>query len=409
MEAAKTINKVPPPTPRNYTLKDVDWLHASILIPTPLIALYGVFNVPMFAYTMIWAVLYYYVTGFGITAGYHRYWSHRSYDASIPFELFLAFAGTGAVEGSIKWWSRGHRAHHRYTDQEKDPYDSRRGLFWAHIGWMLVKQDPKNVGRVDISDLNRNAIVTFQHKYYLPLAIFAAFVFPTLVAGLGWGDYIGGFFFAGVARLVFVHHATFCVNSLAHWLGDATFDAKHTPKDHFFTALVTLGEGYHNFHHEFPSDYRNAIKFWQYDPTKWLIWGASTIGLTHNLKMFPDNEIKKGRIQMQQQKIDEIKKTLSWGVPLESLKTLTWKQYENEVESGKFLVVIEGIVYNVEKFADQHPGGKGFLKAAVGRDTTQSFNGGIYDHSNAARNLLTTMRYAKLEGSAPSHLIAKEE
>ncbi|CAG8777494.1 7571_t:CDS:1, partial [Gigaspora rosea] len=102
------------------------------------------------------------------------------------------------------------------------------------------------------------------------------------------------FFFAAVTRLLFVHHATFCVNSLAHYLGDTPFDDRRTPRDHFITAILSLGEGYHNFHHEFPMDYRNAIRFYQYDPTKWLIRFLSYFGVAHHLKKFPENEIQKG-------------------------------------------------------------------------------------------------------------------
>jgi stearoyl-CoA desaturase (Delta-9 desaturase) len=210
----------------------------------------------------------------------------------VPLQYVFAIAGAGAVEGSIRWWSRGHRAHHRYTDTELDPYDANKGFFWSHVGWMLVKPR-RRPGAADISDLNNNAVIQWQHRWYLYLIVGMGFVVPTLVAGLGWGDWRGGFFYAGAGRLLFVHHvrlgeltlslsgcfgsqkcltqSTFCVNSLAHWLGDQPFDSKKTPRDHVVTALVTLGEGYHNFHHEFPQDYRNAIKFYQWDPTKWLI------------------------------------------------------------------------------------------------------------------------------------------
>jgi stearoyl-CoA desaturase (delta-9 desaturase) len=124
---------------------------------------------------------------------------------------------------------------------------------------------------------------------------------PTMVPGLLWGDWRGGFFFAGAARLTFVHHvsepflrvlhlliilkSTFCVNSLAHWLGDTPFDDKHTPRDHIITALMTIGEGYHNFHHQFPMDFRNAIRWYQYDPTKWFIRVMQWAGLASHLKV----------------------------------------------------------------------------------------------------------------------------
>lgn len=212
----------------------------------PALAIYGALTTKLETKTFLWAVAYYFYTGLGITAGYHRLWAHRSYTASKPLQYFLALGGSGAVEGSIKWWSRGHRAHHRYTDTDLDPYSAQRGFLWAHIGWMIVKPR-RRPGVADVSDLSNNEVVKWQHRWYLPLIVGMGFLFPMAVAGLGWGDWRGGFFFAGAARLAFVHHSTFCVNSLAHWLGEAPFDDKHTPKDHFLTALVTIGEGYHNF------------------------------------------------------------------------------------------------------------------------------------------------------------------
>ncbi|KAJ3075270.1 hypothetical protein HDU98_008747 [Podochytrium sp. JEL0797] len=390
------------------TVNDIDWKHVVILFGTPALALYGLATVPLEAKTFVWSVAYYFFTGLGITAGYHRYWSHRSYDATRVWQFIILAAGTGAFEGSVKWWGRGHRIHHRFTDTEKDPYNAKNGFFYSHIGWMILKQ--KKNATVDISDFNSDPWIRFQHKYYLYLAVFMAFVFPTLVAGFGWGDWKGGLFFAGMARLVFVHHATFCVNSLAHYLGEFTFDDKRTPKDHFLTAIITLGEGYHNFHHEFPADYRNAIKFWQYDPTKWVIWFASLVGLTYNLKCFPRNEIEKGRILMQEKKIEEIKKTLDYGVPVEQLPCLSFSEVKSKItETGKQLLIISDVVYDVTKFMSDHPGGKGFLKASIGRDVTVSFNGGVYDHANAARNLMSSMRYARLEGAVPETAVAKED
>jgi stearoyl-CoA desaturase (delta-9 desaturase) len=157
-------------------------------------------------------------------------------------------------------------------------------------------------GMADVSDLKKSDIVQWQHKYFVPCLLIMGFVLPAIIPWLLWGDLQGGIVYAAILRLVFVHHvrigslflshnilnlpqSTFCVNSLAHWLGEAPFDDKHTPRDHLITALVTIGEGYHNFHHQFPMDYRNAIKWYQYDPTKWFIWGCKQIGLASHLKV----------------------------------------------------------------------------------------------------------------------------
>jgi len=214
----------------------------------------------------------------------------------------------------------------------------------------------------------------------------------------------------GVARLVAIHHATFSINSIAHYLGDHSFDDRLSPKDSWITALITLGEGYHNFHHEFPSDYRNAIKYYQYDPTKWIVKTGSYFGLTWSLKTFPSNEIKKGRIQMQQNQIDKIKKTINWGIPLNDLPGYTWDEFVSEIKrNDKKWLVIESLIFDVHNFEDEHPGGKGFLKSAIGKDATTSFNGGVYRHSSAARNLMTHMRVGKIVGEIPKVDTFKEE
>lgn len=236
-------------------------------------------------------------------------------------------AGTGAVEGSIKWWSRGHRAHHRYTDTELDPYNAHRGFFWSHIGWMLVKPRIKP-GVADVSDLSKSAVVRWQHRWYIPLILTMGFGVPTVVPGLLWGDFLGGFVFAGAARLTFVHHSTFCVNSLAHWLGEQPFDDKLTPRDHMITAFVTVGEGYHNFHHQFPMDYRNAVKWYQYDPTKWFIWCMHTLGLASHLKTFPSNEIRKGQLTMELKKLRDVQDGISWPRDNSKLPVISYESCE---------------------------------------------------------------------------------
>jgi stearoyl-CoA desaturase (delta-9 desaturase) len=385
-----------PVTSKNWT-KFVNWPQSILLTATPLIALYGIFTTELTKKTLLFSIIYYFITGLGITAGYHRMWSHRAYRGTDALRWFMSFAGAGAVEGSIYWWSRGHRAHHRWTDTDKDPYCAHRGFFFSHFGWMLVQRPKNRIGYADVADLKADHVVAFQHKYYPYFALGMGFIFPTLVAGLGWGDFRGGYFYAGVLRLVFVHHATFCVNSLAHYLGESTFDDHNTPRDSWVTALVTLGEGYHNFHHQFPQDYRNAIKFGQYDPTKWLIIVLSWFGLAYELKQFPTNEVTKGRLFMEEKRIQEQKAKLFFGTPLKDLPIYTWEEFQSLVlNDNKKWVLIEGVLYDVEEFMKEHPGGMKYLSTAVGKDMTTAFNGGIYNHSNGARNLLTSLRVGVL-------------
>lgn len=198
--------------------------------------------------------------------------------------------------------------------------------------------------------------------------------------------------------------STFCVNSLAHWLGEAPFDDKHTPRDHVITALCTIGEGYHNFHHQFPMDYRNAIKWYQYDPTKWFIALMKKAGLASHLKVFPENEVRKGQLTMQLKRLRETQEKLTFAPDVNELPVISWESCEcgtycttgvmtltfyvvQEQAVTRPLVVIGGFIHDVSAFMDEHPGGRHLVVKNIGKDATTAFFGGVYDHSNAAHNV----------------------
>ncbi|RAL11275.1 acyl-CoA desaturase [Aspergillus homomorphus CBS 101889] len=260
--------------------------------------------------------------------------SHRTYNASLPLRIFLACGGGSAVQGSIRWWSIKHRAHHRWIDTKKDPYNIRQGLLHSHLLWLVLKHDPKNSARTDISDLNEDPVVVWQHRYYKSFMIGFGLIFPMIVAGLGWGDWKGGLVYAGILRM-FLQQAFFCVNSLAHWMGD---QGQRSPRNHLITALITLGEGYHNFHHElkhFPSDYRSGIEWWQYDPTKWAIWIWTKLGLASDLRRFRTNEIEMGRVQQLPKRLDQRTASLDRSVLLDQLSVVDLDDYVAEAQLGR--------------------------------------------------------------------------
>ncbi|KAF2011305.1 stearic acid desaturase [Aaosphaeria arxii CBS 175.79] len=385
-----------PITLRNWA-QHINWLNVTFVVFLPLIGCVSAPYVELKFPTLIWALVYYFFTGLSITAGYHRLWAHKTYSARLPLQIFLALFGGGAIQGSIRKWSREHRSHHRYTDTDKDPYSVKKGIAYSHMGWMVLKQDPKRIGHSDISDLSEDALVRWQHKHYFAVLLTMGLILPTLVAGL-WGDFAGGLIYAGILRIFAVQQATFCINSLAHWLGDQPFDDRDSPRDNWITALVTLGEGYHNFHHQFPVDYRNAIEWHQWDPTKWCIYLWSKVGLAYNLKQFRANEIEKGRLQQQQKKVDQMRAKLDWGIPLSQLPVLEWDDFTDRCAKGEALIAVGGVIHDLASFIDEHPGGKRLIKGAIGRDVTAEFNGGVYNHSNAAHNLLSTTRIGVLRG-----------
>lgn len=390
-----------PWTRENWT-EHINWLNTTLVLAIPLIGVLLSFFVPLRLPTFILSIVLFSASGLSITAGYHRLWAHRAYSARDPIKIVYALFGAAAIEGSIKWWGHSHRIHHRYTDTDRDPYDARKGFFYSHLGWMLTVPNPRFRVRADISDLADDWIVRAQHRHYLVVMVFMAFIFPALVAKYFFNDFWGGFVYAGIFKSFGIQQATFCVNSLAHWIGEQPFDDRRTPRDHVLTALVTFGEGYHNFHHEFPSDYRNALKWYQYDPTKILIWLTSKVGLAYNLKTFSQNAIDQGVLQQKQKKLDEVRSQLNWGIPLSELPVWDKSEFIEKSKTQTGLIVISGIVHDCADFLVEHPGGQPLLKSSFGKDATVAFNGGVYAHANAAHNLLATMRIAVIRDSRAS-------
>ena len=240
-------------------------------------------------------------TGMSITLGYHRLFSHLTFKANPLVKLYTLLFGAAAFEGSALAWSADHRRHHKFVDHDDDPYDISRGLFHAHIGWLLFRRGP-DTPLTWVRDLQQDKLAWWQHQFYVPIAILIGFGLPSLLGWL-WGGpmaALGAFLIAGCARIVFVHHTTFFINSLCHWIGDRPYSSKCSARDSMLMALFTFGEGYHNFHHEFQHDYRNGVKPWQFDPTKWMIWLLSKLGLVSNLRTVPEEKILKAQIAEQE-------------------------------------------------------------------------------------------------------------
>lgn len=244
-------------------------------------------------------------TGLSISAGYHRLWAHRTYRAHWTVRLAFMFFGAMALESSILAWSSGHRRHHLYIDDNlRDPYCARRGFWFSHIGWMLRDYPSGKRDDSNIRDVSRDPIAVFQDRYYVPLVLTTNIGVPLLI---GWwaDDVLGVFLLGGLLRLVVNHHATFFINSLAHAWGSQPYTDANTARDNGFLALLTHGEGYHNFHHLFAGDYRNGVRWWQWDPAKWLICALSWVGLTRDLKRTPAIRIERTRLARQLKRLDD--------------------------------------------------------------------------------------------------------
>lgn len=307
-DAKKSNPNIKPALESQYNQAPINTVPAVVLIATPILAL---FLVPWYLWTHsvglgTWAVFAFLMawTGMGITGGYHRLFAHKAYKAHPIIQNFLLIGGTLAVESSVFDWCSGHRRHHRFVDDEyKDPYSARRGFWFSHIGWMLRNYPSGQHDFKNIPDLTKQKLLRHQHKHYGAWIIVTNTV---ILLSFGWlvGDILGVFVLAGLLRLVLTHHFTFFINSLCHMFGTRPYTDTNTARDNFILAIFTWGEGYHNYHHFFQYDYRNGVKWWQYDPTKWLILVCSKLGLAKNLRKVDEATIRHAQVQMQFKKVN---------------------------------------------------------------------------------------------------------
>ena len=288
-------------------IRQIDWTNVLFLSLTAIAAL-TVQPLYLYAYGLSWPVLgvfvfYLITTGLAITGGYHRLFAHRAYRANNIVKLFCLLFGAAACQNSALKWASDHRNHHAYTEKEKDPYNINKGFFYAHMGWVLYKEaQPTSFDNVN--DLSKDPLVCWQHRHYTSMAILTGGGIPLLI-GYFLGDLWGCFLLAGVTRTVLVHHATFLINSICHTWGNRPYSLRDTARDNALVAFLTYGEGYHNYHHQFPYDYRNGIRWYQWDPSKWLIKTLQMVGWADQLRQAPEDLIFKARIRVEAQLIQQ--------------------------------------------------------------------------------------------------------
>lgn len=277
-----------------------DWVNIAFLTLTPVLGIAGTAAYTWYTGFHLWMPILligmYLAVGMSICAGYHRFFSHKSYEAHPIVQSFFAFFGAMAAENSILWWSSSHRVHHKYVDKDWDPYNIRRGFWWAHFLWIFYKNDERDDTFENSPDLKANPIVIWQHRWHKVILIVGGFGIPTLI-GAAFGDPIAGLLWGGFTRIVIIHHTTFFVNSLAHYLGKPAFNAENSARDNWLVAMVTLGEGYHSFHHRFPADFRNGIRWYHWDPAKWFIGTLRSVGLASDLLSTPLPQIEQARMR----------------------------------------------------------------------------------------------------------------
>ncbi|KIJ66509.1 hypothetical protein HYDPIDRAFT_151085 [Hydnomerulius pinastri MD-312] len=401
------------------------WSNAVFFVSIHFAAAFGVYYRPPTLVpraTLVMAFSLWQLADFGITIGYHRLYSHRAFRASLPVRVVLVALGSSAFQGSVKWWCLRHRLHHRFTDDPiSDPYAATRGLLYSHMGWIFFRPKYQRMELVDREDLDRDPVVRFQHKYYglyvfsIPYSVVDGFfaVLIALITGYGvpvllgysWGDPIGAFIYGGLATRLAVWHCTFLVNSLAHWDGLQLYSDENTSRGNLLLALLTGGEGNHNFH-AFPHDYRSGPSRLDWDPSKWIIAFLYRLGLVKTVRRARPEDIKEAKQYMHQKTHQQNQETAQ--------QSSDWSGSEWSIEGaleymacnpGKCMVVVDGFVVDVTGYLREHPGGAKLLHEyslegqktdQSWRDATWAFGGGLNNHSRAARKRMSDLRKAKL-------------
>ena len=272
----------------------LNWTNTLFLVGAHLMAVVAVLYLVYVKFSW-WTIglgcLWMFLCSISISAGYHRLFAHRTYKAAEWWRGLLLLFGAASVQNSALLWSADHRRHHSFVDTDRDPYNVKRGFWWSHVGWVLHSSDEPRVAG-GLKDLESDRLVQWQHRYYPWIALVVAGLIP-LGLGFLWGDPIGAFLVAAFLRLVLQWHSTFTINSLAHIVGTQPYTTANSARDSWLIALISWGEGYHNFHHRFQADYRNGVRWWQFDPTKWILWSLEKVRVVSNLRRTPDTAIRR--------------------------------------------------------------------------------------------------------------------
>jgi stearoyl-CoA desaturase (Delta-9 desaturase) len=254
---------------------------------------------------LVFAIMYV-ATGFGVTVGFHRHFTHRSFKAKQPVRAALAVLGSAAIEGPIISWVADHRKHHTFSDQEGDPHSPHvghgggfrgalKGLFHAHVGWLFIHTQ-RGARKRYARDLLADPIVSFVDRHFLAWAL------GGLVAAFALGWAIGGSFYAGLTgllwggavRILVVHHVTYSINSLCHFFGRRRFDTGDESRNLLWLAPFSFGESWHNNHHAFPTSAVHGMRGWEFDPSALLIRGLEKLGLVWDVvRVEPERQARK--------------------------------------------------------------------------------------------------------------------
>ena len=278
-------------------LKKFNLLYFSLIHIFSLFAIYKIYTNECNIYLYIFNILLYLISTLGITAGSHRLWTHKSYEASFLLRIILMIFSSIANQGSIYHWVRDHIIHHKFSDKEEDPHNINNGFFYAHMGWLLVEKSEKtiNIGKsLNLQHLKDDCIVMFQKNNNKILSILLCFVLPTLIPYYYWNENLVNSFYITNLRYTLLLHFTWCINSVSHTFGYKPYDKNIKACENLFTSFFALGEGWHNWHHKYPWDYAaSENNIFKINITKYFIDICCLMGLAWNRKTVQKNFMKK--------------------------------------------------------------------------------------------------------------------
>lgn len=258
----------------------IDWVTSIPFFSVHFIALAGLFVFPLTLSGIFLCLGMYYLRMFGVTAGYHRYFSHRSFKTSRIFQFFLALLATTSTQKGVLWWAAHHRDHHRFSDMPEDVHSPvQRGFWWSHLGWILASRyQDTNMDRV--RDLTKYPELRWLDKHYIipVLALALSLFFLGGLHALYWGFFVS---------TVLLWHGTFTINSLAHVWGKRRYNTTDQSRNNFLLALITMGEGWHNNHHYYMNSARQGFRWWEIDLTFYVLKGLAILGIVRELRPAP--------------------------------------------------------------------------------------------------------------------------
>lgn len=277
-------------------VQNYKWINLISISILHLIALYSLFRLPFVI--SLKSLIFLFITGslagFGVTAGVHRLWCHKSYSATTSLRVFLAFCYSISGQNSIFDWVRDHRIHHLYSETNADPHNSKRGLLFSHVGWLTMNKHPEVIEKgklVNMNDILEDKVSYYHTKFFWFFKILFCFVLPYYIPYYFWNESHSVNFMALILRYTLTLNFTWSVNSFAHIFGNKPYNKNIMPSENKFVAFFALGEGFHNYHHVFPWDYKTSELGFTLNVTTMWINLFYKLGLASNLKTVKNDVI----------------------------------------------------------------------------------------------------------------------